>query len=334
MNPRDLGSVSPAYKPISLSGHRWWVRYIGFGSGGRTMYSVSKARLLAWSLTDLSHPRMIANSSLSLRRGGWIDCAVLSPGGEALVTAIESRVVIWNVERLKRVRPTAILDARNLVTSVAFSPNGRVLAVADVSRQMTLWETSDIFAPIKLASVEDRPPDRGDVVEVRSVVAFSPDGRTLAIGGWGRSVSLWDVTRSVRPVALSSLPSVHGDGVYGISFSPDGRTLATCASGPTVGMTEIWDIDDRGLPSRLAGIRSPAGSYAAFSPDGNWLAAGGPEANRVLWDLRNLRQPVPVDMSMPHTGYMADVAFSPDGHFLATTHGAGRDFRIMLWPLQ
>ena len=68
-------------------------------------------------------------------------------------------------------------------------------------------------------------------------MAFSPDGRTLAVTGHDPSVVLWDVEKRTRVATLTG----HTGPVRSVVFSPDGRTLATASADETV---RLWDLED------------------------------------------------------------------------------------------
>jgi WD40 repeat protein len=129
--------------------------------------------------------------------------AVLFGGGSA------GTVTIWDVRSRVVVRR---LRYRAPVWAVALSPDDRLLA-ADTGDAVTLWDL-------------DRGRRRGAPTKMTagtiSQLAFSPDGRLLAVGAYDATATVWDV-RSRRRVG-EPFPAVKGL-IPGVTFEPGGRLL-------------------------------------------------------------------------------------------------------------
>jgi WD40 repeat protein len=196
------------------------------------------------------------------------------------------------------------------VRSVAFSPDGKILATAGADKVIFLWDT-ETYRPI------GKLEGHGDLVKS---IAFSPDGRSLASGSDDTTVILWDV-ETQRPQGLAFVG--HEDLVNGVAFSPDGRTLASASRDTTI---RLWDIETR-QSTVLAGHEDLALSVA-FSPDGRTLASASSDNTVRLWDVETT-SPIG-DPLTGHTSSVLSVAFSPDGSLLAS---GSRDTTIRLWSL-
>ena len=143
----------------------------------------------------------------------------------------------------KRVDGVTSMDG---IASVAFSPDGKILATGDnYSNLVRLWNTAtgqQIGPALKTGPSE---------IHVSSV-AFSSDGKRLATAQNGGSVQLWDVATGHqigKPFASSS---------FSVALSPDGTTLAT---GNFDSTARLWNVATRHqIGSPLSGGPSGGGS--------------------------------------------------------------------------
>ena len=159
------------------------------------------------------------------------------------------------------------------VHSVAFSPNGNMIAYAGSgANTVKLWNISN---KENIATFEGHS---GTVTSV----AFSPDGTLLASGSYDNKVKLWDVATHTNIATLEG----HSDDITAVAFSPDGTLLASGSSDywGEDGTVKLWDMETKQNIATLEGDGRGATSVA-FSPDGTLLASGSYDNMVKLWDV-------------------------------------------------
>ena len=203
------------------------------------------------------------------------------------------------------------------VRTVAFSPDGQILASGGAGRIIHLWNPNT-----------GEPKDtlkEGSAGWINSV-AFSPDGQILAGAGGYRAETDQDHVYFVKgyfdlynaTTGESILSSIgHSAEISSIAFSPDGQILAG-ALGNTIVLltldTELWTQNPKELSVRTLHTDRGSVNSVTFSPDGKVLASGSSDGRIHLWNP-NTEERIRTFYSAAHIN---SVTFSPDGKVLAS----------------
>ncbi|MEW6283661.1 MAG: WD40 repeat domain-containing protein, partial [Candidatus Eremiobacterota bacterium] len=211
--------------------------------------------------------------------------------------------------------PEMTLNARvqsfpGSLRSMAFSPDGKILAVGGSHSHVRLWD------PYRGRSLGDLEGHKGLV----SALAFSPDGRRLASAGSDGGAYLWDPVRQRRLRSL--LPSDEGLGILSLHFSPTGRWLAVGGWHSVLLLVDV--VEERVLPLRG---HEACVVTCAFSPDERWLASASWDKTVRVWDLDEPSDPV---VLQGHRDRLMGVAFDEDNHLISVS----LDGQVLRWEAE
>lgn len=220
----------------------------------------------------------------------------LSPDGRYLAFGgLSTPLTVCELTTGKRLHQLA--PSQGLVSGLAFTPNGRFLAV-DQLNEVRLF---GVLSGKEMRKLPKKMP------MTSMMLVFSPDGRTLASFPGGYRIDLWDVVAQRR---LHS-PDGHEAAAKALAFFPDGKRLV---SADQAGEVRVWDIASY---QTLAQRTYHNNWFASLTVDrdGETVRFPGNDSSAYRWDPRSGREEVRQSVVAGQT--TSSLALSPDGRSLA-----------------
>ncbi len=254
----------------------------------RQQFPVPHPQVLSWE------PENAALATYAEAQHKLTSLAVRPSGREVATVSATGEVLLIGLPDLKTMRR---FPAGGRFCVPAISSDDRFLAVATDDFAIDVRALDTLTSLFKLSGHEDR------ILRI----AWSPDRRWIASGGFDRSVCLWDVERRV----LKRKIKVDGESIAAIAFSPDSETLAIRTQGETV---LLWNMTNLTESLRLAGQGNNC-STIAFTPD-NKAWATMRDVNTIA-----LRRAPTDEVIATFPANWGDVAVAPDGKRIAIASG-------------
>ncbi len=190
---------------------------------------------------------------------------------------------------------------------------------------MTGTKAPTVVKTATAATVMPVPKPVGKTLGIAAPVnalAFSPDGKLLAVGTYQRVLLCDPVSRTVLKTW-----SGHLDTVRSLAFSPDGKWLAAGGGmSGAIGQVRLWSIPDS-KETLVFGDHTDTVQGVAFSPDGKLIASASVDRSIKLWETvtGKLSQTL-----RDHADAVSGVAFSPSGKLLASS---SNDKSVKIWDV-
>ena len=274
----------------------------------------------------------------TLRGDDEITTIALSPNERTLAAGTNTNKIYLFDTRTRRRLATLEADDNAFVALMAFSPDGRHLAVGYNTAPGSVFAVFDVRSRRVVARFEP-PLDRFTARSSRSPrraiggLEYSPDGRAINVildrpyyvsGGAGQAVLMRFDART-GAARLGPVP-INRAGFTSLMITSDGRRLVAVGDGETV----VRDAQDLRVLKRWPVGRRGASPYrpTALAPNDRTVAIGGQDGSVRLLDLDTGRQRTALDR---HAAEVFGTRFTPDGRFLVST---GADGDVILWDVK
>jgi WD40 repeat protein len=279
----------------------------------------------------------------SVATQGAIVSLSFSPSGSVLTTAggaWDTTVTLRDTTSLNAIRSIPVPER---VQAIAFSPDGKTIAVADGDYQGL--GHAYLFDP----ATGDRLKTIGGSTGWIHGLAFSPDGALLVTCGstWiedatGQGYKRGEVAAcGLRDGQERAVLESEGGTCRAVAFSPNGKTYitggGTCFLGrPDSGDVRLWDTETgQNLWSRQG--HSQLTECVAFAPNGEVIASGGMDGELKLWAAADGQELFEARLGNKRYGRVLSIAFAPDGKYLISafvSHNRGNRFgELRAWDV-
>ncbi|MBK9260299.1 MAG: WD40 repeat domain-containing protein [Polyangiaceae bacterium] len=284
---------------------------IAYAADGQTLVALdSNGRVTSWDLRQSNPSSRIIHEHRNLSTR-----IALSPDGKQVVaTADEGH--FWIIPTNSGKRAKDIDSSAHRVHSVAYSPDGKILIMGELSKDGK--DGVALRDPATGAKIRVLEGQFGSI----GALGMTPDKRWVVSGSNAGHLVVWDANTGKAKLVTRSRQETP---IWHLAISPDGKRVAGAGRSR---LLEIWDLDS-GAPSFNASGHTAAIVEVAYSRDGALIASGDTDGVVLVRDASTGAEKA----RLPRMSFGIDtLVFSPDGRRLLTmAHGSARFWDTSSW---
>ena len=236
-----------------------------------TASAASDGKILVWNLPD-------EKSAQTLSHGAAVRALAVSGDGKMLASAGDDNAVqLWNPADGKPIRK--LIGPTDWLLAVALSSDGKFVAAGGQDGKLWMWETA---TGRKVFDVPSSPPaPKGTTppppTNVVSAIAFSPDGKTITLGGSDAKLYFHQATDGKHLRTGNG----HTHALTGLAFHPAGQFLVSSSKDRSV---RVWNVGGANVVKSLEAHTAWA-QGVIVADKGTRAASVGADKTVRVWDL-------------------------------------------------
>ncbi len=285
-------------KELNNFTHTTIVRSVAYNPNGLTVTGVSYDNTLKiWEVSSGKEVKSVSGVGETMTFNG---------DGKLLVSSESATSVV--VRDSTTLQPVQTFKGSNAnVTSLAYSPDGKLIATASTE------------GTLKLLDASNKGQELANLPNAANLVLFTPDSKNL--------ITTLDANIAVRDIATGKeVVQVKGDdgtGIKSLALSLDGKTLATGLHDGTIRLLDVAS----GKVLKVFKEHTAEVGTMVFSSDGKFLISSAEYESLKLWDISSGKA---LDTADSKNGYFRSLAISPDNKSLI---GGGSTGEVKLWDI-
>ena len=245
---------------------------------------------------------------------GHKSAAAFSPDGKRVAISLNKRDgenYILSFSTLVGGKPLFTYKENNsVINNIEYRPDGKSLVVSFTSKTIKIFD---------IPSRQYIDAFGGQILKANNAL-ISPNGDLIATGTVDGYIQLWDAQTKTLKYSLKG----RNRSIDHISFSPDGQYII---AGDNHGSVTIWNQFTNHRKMSINAHKSGS-AIAAMSANNKFLATASSKSSVIkVWDIKSNK---PMFRLMGHHDNITDLAFSPDGEFIASS---SKDGTIKVWDI-